>query len=66
MNISELREKSAAELQTLLNEKRHLLQEKSFKVSEAQLAQIHTIKEVKRDIARILTILSDMSAVAAQ
>lgn len=65
MNISELREKSAEELHTLLQTKQSLLREKTFKVAEAQLAQIHTIKEVKRDIARIRTVLSDMSRSAA-
>ena len=59
MKASELREKSVAELQTDLQE----LFKKQFnyrmQMSTGQMAQFHLIGEVKRDIARVKTIITE-------
>ena len=58
MKASELKDKSVAELQTQLEE---LLGEQ-FKLrmqkSTAQLGQTHLIKETRRNIARVKTVLA--------
>ena len=59
MKASELREKSAAELQdSLIGEL-----EKQFKMrmkrATGQLEQSHEMKQVRRDIARIKTVLNE-------
>ena len=58
MNAAELREKSVEELNTALLE---LLREQfnlRMQNSTGQLAQSHLIKNVRRDIARVKTILN--------
>ncbi len=58
MKAQELRNKSIQELQTLLTQKREDLRNMNFKVAQRQLKKVSTIRDVKRDIARILTIIS--------
>jgi len=58
MNVAELKEKSVEELNTALLE---LLREQfnlRMQNSTGQLAQTHLIKNVRRDIARVKTILN--------
>ena len=64
MNMSELREVSALDVKKLLIKKQEELRDLTFKVSEAQLAQIHTIKATKREIAQLLTALREKNNVA--
>lgn len=59
MTVQELRDKSTTDLHALLAEQRRLLQELRFKASELQLREVHKIKEVKKNIARILTVIND-------
>ena len=58
MNASELKEKSVAELQSQLEE----LLSDQFKLrmqkSTGQLGQTHLIKETRRNIARVRTVLA--------
>ena len=58
MNASELKEKSVAELQSQLEE----LLSDQFKLrmqkSTGQLGQSHLIKQTRRDIARVKTVLT--------
>ena len=59
MNTSEMREKSVEELNTHLIE---LLQEQfnlRMQNSTGQLAQTHQLKSVRRNIARVKTILTE-------
>ncbi len=59
MNAAELREKSVEELNTQLIE---LLQEQfnlRMQNSTGQLAQTHQLKTVRRNIARVKTILTE-------
>lgn len=58
MQIKELRNKSIAELQNLLTEKREALRAMRFKVSQRQLKKVHEIKLAKKEIARILTLIN--------
>ncbi len=58
MEIKELRNKSIAELQNLLSEKRDTLRAMRFKVNQRQLKKVHEIKLVKKEIARILTFIN--------
>ena len=58
MQIKELRNKSINELQNLLAEKREALRAMRFKVSQRQLKKVHEIKLVRKDIARILTLIN--------
>jgi large subunit ribosomal protein L29 len=59
MTIKELRAKPINELQALLNEKRESLRAMRFKVAQRQLKKVHDVKNTRRDIARILTILKE-------
>jgi ribosomal protein L29 len=65
MNITELREQSVEQLHQMLKEKRATLREKKFKASEAQLAQIHTLSVLRKEIAQIETVLSELMKRAA-
>ena len=61
MTPEELRNQSAADLQTTAKD----LQEELFKLkvqkSTGQLEKTHRLKEVRRDIARVHTLLREMS-----
>lgn len=53
----ELRERGDAELRSLLASKREELHSVKFKQALGQLRETHTIKLLKRDIARLQTML---------
>ncbi len=57
MQFADLKDKSKEELKELLSEKKQQLQALKFKVSEAQLKQIHLIKQIRQEIAWIQTLL---------
>lgn len=59
MKIKELRGKSSAELQNLLRELRADLSNTHMKVVSNQEKQISKVQQLRRDIARILTLLND-------
>ncbi len=58
MKIKELKQKSEIELQKLLQESREKLRELRFKVALKQLKKVMKIRDVKKMIARILTLLN--------
>lgn len=58
MDIKDIRAKSVQDLHKLLAEKRGVLRELMFKASEGQLKTMHSISEIKKNIARILTVLN--------
>lgn len=64
MDIADLKQKSTAELHRILREKRDELRELRFKVHEGQLKQMDKIKKVKKDIARVLTVINDARVTA--
>jgi ribosomal protein L29 len=55
MDWSELKLKSSTELQRLLQEKRELLRDRRFKVAQGQHKDVRELRELKHDIARLLT-----------
>ncbi|HBB38361.1 MAG: 50S ribosomal protein L29 [Candidatus Magasanikbacteria bacterium GW2011_GWD2_43_18] len=58
MELVELKQKTGDDLKTLLIEQRAHLKELQFQAHEGQLKQIHTIKQTKKVIAQILTLLN--------
>lgn len=59
MKTKELKLKSDNELQTLLAESREKMREMRFKVAQRQLKKVSDVKQVKKDIAKIMTILNE-------
>ena len=58
MKASELREKSVDELQQELVELRRQQLTQRIQQSTGQLAQTHEIRQLRRDLARIKTVLN--------
>lgn len=59
MKIKEIKEKKEAELQKLLREKREKLRELRFTLATGKLKNSAEIKQAKKDVARILTVLNE-------
>ena len=59
MKMKELKLKSKNELQHLLVESREKMREMRFKISQRQLKNIREMREIKKTIARILTLLNE-------
>ena len=59
MKANELREKSVDELNTELNAQLEAQFKLRMQQSTGQLQQSHKLKEVRRDIARIKTLLTE-------
>lgn len=57
MNIKELQLKELPELNQLINDARKQLDELGFKVHQGQLKSVREIRVIKRDIARIMTVV---------
>jgi len=58
MKIKELKNKSDNELHTMLKDLRDKLCGLNFKVAQKQLKNIRHVREIKKTIAQILTILN--------
>lgn len=58
MDIKELLTKSKAELTKMLAESQEKLRELRFKDSNKQLKNVRAIRQVKQEIARILTLVN--------
>ncbi len=58
--IAELKKKDATDLQKLLTESRSRLQELRFKLKANQVKNVREVRVVKKDVARILTLLKNM------
>jgi len=59
MELKELKLKTEKELQQILNEFRDKLRDLRFKDANKQLKNIREIREIKKTIARALTLLSN-------
>lgn len=57
MKITELSQKPKNELQALLSEKRERLRQLRFNISSGKVKNVREIRIIKKDIARILTLL---------
>lgn len=58
MKASELRDKSREELQAALNGELEKQFKKRMQLATGQLNETHTVKQVRRNIARIKTVLN--------
>ncbi len=56
--IKELREKTESELDNLLKDKRESLRKFRFEMSHGKVKNTKEAREIKKDIARILTLTS--------
>jgi large subunit ribosomal protein L29 len=62
----ELRERSEAEIRSLLASKIEDLHKASFKHALGQLQETHTLKLLRRDVARLNTVLREQSRAKEQ
>lgn len=58
MKIKELQSKSEAELKQLLREQTGQLNELRFRVTSGQLKDVRDIREARKTVAKILTLLA--------
>ncbi len=61
MKVSEIKEKNEKELKKLLSEKRKKFQEVKFNLSSGRVKNTKEARNLRKDIARILTILKEGS-----
>lgn len=61
MNFVELKNKSENELKKMLEEKRETLREARFKASNDQLKDVRTIRELRTEIAQLMTRLNQLT-----
>jgi len=59
MEIKELRLKEITELNQLLKDNRKKLDDLKFKIKQGQLKNIREIRLIKKDIAKILTVIRE-------
>ena len=62
MKFKELKQRSAEELTRLLVSSREKLRDLRFRVASKQLKDVREIRETKKMIAEILTILADVKS----
>ncbi|OHA00390.1 MAG: 50S ribosomal protein L29 [Candidatus Sungbacteria bacterium RIFCSPHIGHO2_02_FULL_47_11] len=60
MKVTELRQKSSKGLQELLQEKRQRVDELRFLLRQKKVKNVKEVAGVKKDIARILTLLKSL------
>jgi len=59
MKIKEIREKNISELRKEIQEKKESVQQLRFDISMKQAKEHREIRNTKRDIARILTVMGE-------
>lgn len=64
MDFADLKIKSNKDLQDLLIETREQIRELYFKLSEKQVKNVRAIRELKKTVARILTVLKQKETTA--
>jgi len=57
MKISEIRQKSKKELEIMLLERRERLRNLRFDLASGKVKNVREIRELKKEIARVLTLL---------
>lgn len=60
MKVKDLKNKKIKDLKVMLEEKREEERVMRFKVSQRQLKKVHELERVKRDIARLKTVIADL------
>ena len=66
MKISEIKQKSQSELHRILAEKQEKLRQLRFDLASGKVKNVREIRQIKKDIARILTIITQNSKLKAQ
>lgn len=61
MKTSELRQKSQTELKKLLQDNRERLRQFRFDLASGKVKNVREIRMIKKDIARIFTLLKEKS-----
>lgn len=61
MDIKEIKNKPLSELNHLLGDLRKKLSDLKFKVSQNQLKNIREIRTIKKDIAKVLTVMTSVN-----
>lgn len=61
MDAKELRQKTRQELQSLVHELRAKVRESEFSVANHQMKKVRDLREQKRDLARVLSVLAETS-----
>lgn len=59
MKVAELRQKSKTELQKILQKERAGLRNLRFNLASGKIKNVREIRELKKNIARILTLLKE-------
>lgn len=59
MEVAELRQKSKPELQKLLIDNREKLRQLRFDLDSGKVKNVREIRKIKKEIARILTLLQE-------
>lgn len=59
MKMSKIKNLSKKELEKLLEEKRNKLYQFRFDISQKKIKNVREIREIKKDIARINTLISE-------
>ena len=57
MRVGELRQKTKLELQKILRDSREKLRQLRFDLSSGKVKNVREVRKIKKDIAKILTIL---------
>ena len=61
MKITEIRQKTKSELQKLLQDLQEKLRQLRFNLASGKIKNVKEIREIKKDIARILTIINEFT-----
>ena len=59
MDVKEIREKNKQELKSILQEKREAVRKLRFDISSKQVKNHRDHRKIKKDIAKIITILKE-------
>ncbi|MBM3250766.1 MAG: 50S ribosomal protein L29 [Candidatus Nealsonbacteria bacterium] len=62
MKIGEIRQKPQKELQEILRDKQEKLRQLRFDFASGKVKNVREIQQIKKDIARILTIINNQDA----
>ncbi len=66
MKIKELREKSQTELEKILQDNREKLRQLRFDLVSGKVKNVREIRKIKKDIARILTLLNEQRTMSKE
>lgn len=66
VNLSELRQRNEAEVRSLLGSKAEELRKLRFKHAIGQLRETHTLRTIRRDIAKLNTVLAQRNVQAEE